>query len=50
MKKADIIERVEELMHERQNLTREHEDLIKKDKLLTDQLAIILEELKKCED
>lgn len=50
MKKQEIIERVNELMQERQNLTREHEDLILKDKLLTDQLAIILDELAKCED
>ena len=32
-------------MHERENLTREHEDLIKKDKLLTEQLEIILKEV-----
>lgn len=47
MQKAELYERVEELMHERQNLTREHEDLIKKDKLLTEQLEIILKELTK---
>ena len=30
MKKQEIIERVNELMQERQNLTREHEDLIQR--------------------
>lgn len=50
MKRQEIIERVNELMQERQNLTREHEDLILKDKLLTEQLAIICDELAKCED
>lgn len=50
MKKQEIIERVNELMQERQNLTREHEELILKDKLLTEQLSIISDELAKCED
>lgn len=45
MKRDELLERVQELMHERANLTREHEDLIKKDKLLTEQLAVILKEL-----
>ena len=42
MQKAEMLERLQELMHERENLTREHEDLSKKDKLLTEQLEIIL--------
>ena len=37
-------------MQERQNLTREHEDLIQRDKLLAEQLKVILDELAKCED
>ena len=45
MKKAEMLERLQELMHERENLTREHADLIKKDKLLTEQLEIILKEV-----
>lgn len=47
MNREDLLERVQELIHERENLTREHEDLIKKDKLLTDQLAFILQALAK---
>ncbi|MCM1258710.1 MAG: hypothetical protein NC307_12760 [Roseburia sp.] len=50
MKKQELIERISELMQERQNLTREHEDLIMKDKLLTEQLAVVLKELEKSDD
>ncbi len=46
MKKEEILERVSELMLERENLIRQHEDLIKKDKLRTEQLDVILQELK----
>lgn len=47
MNREDLLERVQELIHERENLIREHEDLIKKDKLLTDQLSFILQALTK---
>ena len=32
-------------MHEKENLIREHEDLVKKDKLLMEQLEMILNHL-----
>lgn len=50
MKRQEIIERLVELKQERQNLTREHEELITRDKLLTEQLDIIIEQFAKCED
>ena len=50
MKRQEIIERLVELKHERENLTREHEELITKDKLLTEQLNIILDQFANCED
>lgn len=50
MKRAEIIERVQELKQEREHLICQHEDLVKKDKLLTEQLDIILQELANCED
>ena len=42
MKRVEVIERVKELMHEKEKLIREHEDLVKKDKLLIDQLQMSL--------
>ena len=45
MEREEMFERVRELMQERENPIREHEELIKKDKLLTEQLEIILQEL-----
>ncbi len=42
MKREELLERIQELIQERENLTRRHEDLIKKDKLLREQLQQII--------
>ncbi len=49
MKKAEVVERLRELKQERQNLTREYEDLVQKDKMLTEQLEIILQTMETME-
>lgn len=50
MKRAEIIERVNELIHERQNIRREHDDLQQREDLLFQQLKEIADELPRLED
>ncbi len=45
MKQEEVIERVKELMQEKVNLIREHEELLRKDRLMMEQLEMILNHL-----
>ena len=45
MKQEEVIERVKELMQDKANLIREHEELLKKDRLMMEQLEMILDHL-----
>lgn len=42
MKQEEVMERIKELMQEKVNLIREHEDLLKKDRLMMEQLEMQL--------
>jgi len=50
MKKSEIIERVNELVHERENLNKERVDLMKREELLVNQLMAISKELENMEE
>ena len=50
MKQEEVMERIKELMQEKVNLIREHEDLLKKDRLMMDQLEMILNHLGDAEE